>query len=69
MSISSSNKVDNSIINIEICDDDGNCLRRAFNLKFYISFIVIGVGLLGYGIYICFCETNFKKESNIFERK
>lgn len=69
MTISSPNKVDNSIINIDICDDDGNCFIKGFKLKFYISFIVIGIGILAYGIYICFCETNFKKESNIFERK
>ena len=69
MTISSPNKVNNSIIYMDICDNDGNCLIGRFKLNFYISFIVIGIGILGYGIYICFCETNFKKESNIFERK
>lgn len=69
MAIQTSNKVDNSFVALDLCDNNENCLKRNFYFKFYISFIVIGISILFYGTYICFCETTFKKESNIFERK
>ena len=69
MSIYTPNKVDNSLVNFDLCNEDGTCLKRNFNFKFYISFIVFGGVIFFYGIYICFCETTFKKESNIFKRK
>ena len=72
MSISTTNKVDNSIFKFDLCNKEGKCLKSDFNFKFYISFIVIGGVIFFYGIYIFFCESTFKigsKESNIFNRK
>ena len=69
MAIYTTNKVDNSLINFDLCNKDGTCLKRNFYFKFYISFIVFGGVIFFYSIYICFCQSTFKKESNIFKRK
>ena len=71
MSISTSDKVDNSFFKFDLCNKEGTCLKNDFNFKFYIAFIVIGGVILIYGIYIFFFESTFKKESkesNIFKR-
>ena len=69
MSIKSSKKVDDLYVDLELCDEDGECLRQSFYFKFYIAFICVGILIFIYGLYICFCETTFKKESNIFDIK
>ena len=66
---STENRIDNSVVNLDLCDEDKKCLRSDFYLKFYIGFIIVGLFVLFYGIYICCCENTFKKEGNIFEIK
>lgn len=69
MSIKSSKKVDDLYVDLELCDGKGECLKYNFYFKFYIAFTCVGILIFLYGIYICFCETTFKKESNIFDIK
>ena len=66
---STENRIDNSVVNLDLCDDNNKCLKNDFYFKFYIAFIIVGVFVLFYGIYICCCENTFKKEGNIFEIK
>ena len=69
MSIKSSKKVADLYVDIELCEDDGECLKQSFYFKFYIGFICVGILIFLYGLYICLCEPTFKKESNIFDIK
>ena len=70
MSVHTSHKLDDSIIKLELCDKDGvKCLKEDFYFKFYLVFIIFGVLIFLYGVYICFCETTFKREGNIFKIK
>lgn len=66
---STENRIDNSVVNLDLCDDNNKCLKSDFYFKFYIAFIIVGVFVLLYGVYICCCENTFKKEGNIFEIK
>ena len=69
MSIQTSKRIDYSVVNVELCDKEDHCLKSDFYFKFYLAFIITGVLVLFYGIYICFCDNAFKKEGNIFEMK
>jgi hypothetical protein len=69
MTIKALKKIDDLFVDLEICDDEGTCMRESFYFKFYIGFTLAGILIFIYGIYICFCETTFKKESNIFDIK
>ena len=68
--IKSQRLVDNLYLDIEICEDEkGECMRESFYFKFYLAFLCVGILIFFYGVYICFCEITFKKESNIFDMK
>lgn len=69
MTIKALKKIDDLFVDLEVCKDGGTCLRESFYFKFYIGFTLAGIIIFIYGIYICFCETTFKKESNIFDIK
>ena len=69
MSIQTANRVDNSIIKIDLCDTENNCLKEIYYIRFYIGFGVAGALILVYALYIIFCDNTFKKEGNIFEKK
>jgi hypothetical protein len=70
MMIKSQRLVDNLYLDLEICDiEKGECMRRSFYFKFYLAFLCVGILISFYGVYICFCEITFKKESNIFDMK
>ena len=69
MTIISPKKVDDLYVNLELCNDDGTCMEQSFYFKFYIGFTIVGFLIFLYGLYICFYETTFKKESNIFDIK
>ena len=69
MSIQTANRVDNSIIKIDLCDTEKNCLKEIYYIRFYIGFGVAGALILVYALYIIFCDNTFKKEGNIFEKK
>ena len=69
MTIKSPKKIDDFYVYLELCEDKGNCITRNFYFKFYIGFTAVGILIFFYGIYICFCEITFKKESNIFAIK
>ena len=69
MSIKSSKKIDDLFVGLELCDDKGKCMKADFYFKFYLCFFGVGILIFFYGIYICFCEITFKKESNIFDIK
>ena len=69
MTIQTENKIENSAVYLDLCDVDNNCLKSGFYFKFYLGFIIFGVFVFFYGIYICFCDNTFKKEGNIFEIK
>ena len=69
MTIKAIKKIDDLFVDLEICNDDGTCMRESFYFKFYIGFTFAGILIFIYGIYICYCETTFKKESNIFDIK
>ena len=69
MSIQTANRIDNSIIEIDLCDSNNNCLKKKFYMIFYISFIVGAFALLIYALYIFFKENRFKEEGNIFKKK
>ena len=69
MSIKSNKKINNILVNLELCDDSNKCMKESFYFKFYLGFTAVGILILFYGIYICFCEITFKKESNIFDIK
>ena len=70
MTIKSPKKVDDLFVDLELCDyNKKNCMKKDFYFKFYIGFICVGIVIFFYGIYICFCEITFKKESNIFDIK
>ena len=69
MSIKSPKKVDNLFVDLELCSHKGDCMKESFYFKFYLGFICVGALIFFYGIYICFCEITFKKESNIFDIK
>ena len=66
MAIQTSNRVDNSVMKLEICEKEGSCLEKDFYFTFYIIFAIIGSLIIFYGVYICFCETTIRKENNIF---
>jgi len=68
MTIKTENRIDNSAVYLDICDNN-DCLKGDFYFKFYIGFIIVGIFVFFYGIYICFCENSFKKEGNIFKIK
>ena len=70
MMIKSQGLVQNLYMDIEICDNnEGMCLRQALYFKIYLGFLGVGILIFLYGLYICFCEITFKKESNIFDMK
>jgi len=69
MSIKAPNKVSNIYVDLELCDDGKKCIKESFYFKFYLGFTAVGFLIFLYGIYICFCEITFKKESNIFDIK
>ena len=68
MTVESLKIIDNMLVDIEVCDGK-NCFSDAIYFKFYLGFIVTGLLIIFYGIYVCFCDTALKKESNIFEMK
>ena len=69
MSIKSNKKLPNIFVELELCDDGKKCMKESFYFKFYLGFTAVGILIFLYGIYICFCEITFKKESNIFDIK
>ena len=70
MMIKSQGLIQNLYMDIEICEnEEGMCLRQAFYFKIYLGFFGVGILIFLYGLYICFCEITFKKESNIFDMK
>ena len=69
MTVQSFKRTENAVIKLDLCDKEESCLKKNFYLKFDIAFIVIGIALILYGIYICFYDNSYKKEGNIFEMK
>ena len=69
MSIKSPKKIANIFVDLELCDDGKKCMKESFYFKLYFGFTAVGILIFIYGIYICFCEITFKKESNIFDIK
>lgn len=69
MMVKTSEIVVNSFVDIQLCNNEGICMKESFYFKFYLGFTAVGILIFLYGIYICFCEITFKKESNIFDIK
>ncbi len=69
MTVEALTKIGDLEIDVQTCDNEKRCSRDWVQYYFFIGLSGFGVFILIYGIYICFFETTFKKESNIFDIK
>ena len=56
-------------VDVDICTEQFNCRKQKYEKYIKLTFIIGGILLFLFGIYVCLSDSKIKKESNIYEKK
>ena len=56
-------------VDVDICTEQYHCRKQKNEKYIKLFFIIGGILLFLFGIYVCLSDSKIKKESNIYEKK